>query len=140
MSVRRGASGRAHYNYARDYDPAAGRYVQYDPIGLGSGVNTYGYVSGNPVDGTDAFGLCDKRICGLKKAPEYDHSGQVELGTRFKWDAEFLNDANHDPMCCEVRQLIFWNRCWSSAYEGNKYFGGINLMVPSMKGSSSSFD
>jgi hypothetical protein len=78
-------------------------------------VNTYGYVSGNPVDGTDAFGLCDKGICGLKKAPEYDHSGQVELGKWFKWDAEFLNDANHDPMCCEVRQLIFWNRCWSSA-------------------------
>ena len=49
MSVRRRASGRVHYNYFRDYDPALGRYVESDPIGLQGGLATYSYVSGDPL-------------------------------------------------------------------------------------------
>ncbi len=46
-----------HYNYFRDYDPAIGRYVQSDPIGLMGGLNAYGYAFQSPMVRTDPLGL-----------------------------------------------------------------------------------
>jgi RHS repeat-associated protein len=46
-----------NYNYHRDYEPATGRYVQSDPLGLAAGSSTYAYVENGPLDGWDPLGL-----------------------------------------------------------------------------------
>jgi RHS repeat-associated protein len=51
-----------HQNYFRDYDPAVGRYVESDPIGLTAGVNTYVYVGADPMDWFDPDGLDETRV------------------------------------------------------------------------------
>ena len=51
------ASEPTYYNYYRDYDPAIGRYVQSDPIGLAGGLNTYTYADNAPTMKTDPLGL-----------------------------------------------------------------------------------
>jgi len=50
--------GKGLYYYrARYYSPAYGRFISEDPIGLGGGINTYGYAGNNPVQWSDALGL-----------------------------------------------------------------------------------
>ena len=63
------ASDREHYNYFRYYDPSTGRYLTSDPIGLNGGLNTYGYVEGNPIRNIDPLGLESSTTRGLPRAP-----------------------------------------------------------------------
>jgi RHS repeat-associated protein len=46
-----------HYNWHRSYDPATGRYLESDPVGLGGGPNTYLYVYALPLRLVDRTGL-----------------------------------------------------------------------------------
>jgi len=47
------------YNFrARWYDPATGRWLSKDPIGISGGMNLYMFCGNNPICCIDAFGLC----------------------------------------------------------------------------------
>jgi RHS repeat-associated protein len=56
------------YYKARFYSPTTGRFLQVDPVGYKDQMNLYAYVGNDPVDGTDASGMCP--ICLTPWVPE----------------------------------------------------------------------
>jgi RHS repeat-associated protein len=54
-------AGGLLYKRNRYYDPKTGQFTQADPIGLGGGLNTYGFAAGDPVTYSDPYGLCAVR-------------------------------------------------------------------------------
>jgi uncharacterized protein RhaS with RHS repeats len=52
----RDATGQM-YRRNRYYDPQSGQFTQPDPIGLGGGLNAYGFAEGDPVSYGDPYGL-----------------------------------------------------------------------------------
>lgn len=82
------AASGLNQNYFRDYDPGGGRYVQSDPIGLGGGISTYGYVGGNSLYWVDPFGL---EVLGIHSSAEVnDRSPASGHG----WIAIYSDDGN----------------------------------------------
>lgn len=46
-----------HDNLLRTYDPASGRYLEPDPLGLAAGFDPFAYADGNPLVAADPLGL-----------------------------------------------------------------------------------
>ena len=53
------SESKLHYNYFRDYDPSAGRYLQSDPIGHAGGVDGRSYARSSTFRKLDKYGLVD---------------------------------------------------------------------------------
>lgn len=66
-------------NYFRDYDPAIGRYVESDPIGLAGGVNAFAYVGSRPISAIDSIGLDALVIIGDRRSGSINVLGHVSI-------------------------------------------------------------
>ena len=96
-----------NYNYYRDYNPAIGRYVESDPIGLKSGVNTFAYTFDNPVHFGDPWGLSAADVQRIFQYSQNWTNQQTAAGKRI--DPGWKNDA------CAYGQYV--GAC-SQSYDG----------------------
>ena len=82
-----------NFNYFRDYDPAVGRYLESDPIGLQSGTNTYTYVGANPVSNVDLYGLLNWTLGGGGS----NAGGEFGSGLYWNWESGELGAFTSTP-------------------------------------------
>jgi RHS repeat-associated protein len=84
------------YNIFRWYRPEWGRYTQADPIGIGGGLNLYGYVGGNPLGNIDPLGL----VTWTQNAPVY-HADEWDVITKKcgSWQAHGCTLLSMDVNC-----------------------------------------
>lgn len=59
-----------HQNWRREYDPATGRYIQADPLGLVDGTSVYGYAPQNQRRYADPRGPRPRPICDTPLNPK----------------------------------------------------------------------
>jgi RHS repeat-associated protein len=95
------AAGLMYYR-ARYYNPAWGRFVSEDPIGIAGGVNLYGYVEENPETGVDPSGT-----------QEIDLNQTCQTFIAANCKASILSVFPGQYLSCTIQQLL------DDAKEGN---------------------
>lgn len=86
-----GQTDGSGYKYMRNryFDARSGRFTQEDPLGLASGLNSYGFAAGDPIQFSDPFGLCpgckyatkdEAAIAAMKEIEKPSRRENVEYG------------------------------------------------------------
>lgn len=121
---------RSHSNYFRDYDPATGRYVESDPLGLAGGsYSTYAYANGNSIGNTDPTGLQPQGVWDLI----HQHSSGVPPASACSDDDHCEQQMQKDEEVCRNlpngtdEEKAIRSRCWSSA---NERYGACRAKRP----------
>lgn len=143
-----------HYNYFRDYDPATGRYVQSDPIGLRGGLNIFAYALSNPNKYIDPQGLTslfpgpdaceyydqacsdscdsDEYACNAKKCCESFGDNFFSNCTRkclIDWDIQRCAGLAGEARNSCRRRAHYW--CYLACFNVRDGFGtGIGFLPP----------
>jgi RHS repeat-associated protein len=78
-----------HHNHHRTYDPAAGRYLEPDPLGLQAEFtgrdDLYAYAGGDPVGASDPWGLARLTWFALTTGADGRPLGRVQGFDRARW-------------------------------------------------------
>ena len=104
-----------YYNWHRFYDPATGRYLSPDPIGLDGGMNLYAYADQNPINYVDPDGLNPLALPAYEAIKWGGAALIAAFGAKAaKETADAINDAsseecsdpcNNDPNTDKCRRL-----------------------------------
>ena len=88
-----------YYMRARYYEPALGRWISEDPIGIAGGLNVYAYAGNDPVNGRDPSGL-DPR-CDLRKPPGTPGGCPLPMDT-----LEVFGDTGQNKGACDSGWIL----------------------------------
>jgi RHS repeat-associated protein len=155
------ASGGYTYLRNRWYDPATGRFLTQDPIGLAGGTNLYAYAGNDPVGFSDPFGLCTdgppetievrvKVFCGgdVTDVSNYEYQTVVArlvtdkntLGTIEKGASLLKGGSTHftpEKVAAEIQATVAAGAVYT--YDGATADGGQVLSLASTVGQSLAF-
>jgi RHS repeat-associated protein len=77
-----GSEQDIYFMRARWYEPKTGRFLSEDPIGLEGGLNQYAYAGNDPINSSDALGLCENDDDRLVSEREIELDGVTATAQR----------------------------------------------------------